>query len=748
MDAQLNDQPQPTAEPQPAMTIQGWFKQNAIQLIVVIAVIVLICRFLHPLDVLLAGLGLSLIIFIHELGHFLAAKWCDVHVKTFSIGFGPALPFCSFKRGETTYKVAMIPLGGFVAMVGENDEHGDTVEPEDEDPTQAHEDPRSLKNKSVWQRMLIISAGVIMNLILGAICFIIAYMHGVNETPAIASDISPGSAAWQAGMLPGTVIQQIDSRQNPDFTDLRVATTSTDEDETLTIVSDYGGQIVTQDIEPLQAEDAPYPQLGVLPPQTVTLLTIPHEEAPPYRLGSPPAQATGAQFQPGDTIVAMSSIDNPETVTPLEEHWNGLPGAYFDYQHRIDELVGKPITFEVVRAADQSKATITVPVSYAKSVGLKMRMGSIVAVRDDSPAAKAGVQVRQIDEENEKKVINPGDELIAVEVTQADGTKLSFSNDPEIEGTPFDPLRLPFALKQWANTKPSDWTVRATVLRMGEHKKEKPVLIMQWQPEYADASSILGSVGSPIAINGLGLAYQVQTVVDRAEPGSAAERAGLRAEDLITAVRFRRLKEDGEIDEGKWEDVESHQWVSIDYTLQLQAPFIIDVRVKRGEETFEKTLEAKDDTSWPVPMFGLRFEELQREQVADGILDAMSMGLDRTVRSIRMIYQGLYAIMFGRISVKMVSGPITLARASYLIAGKDVWQLLLWMGLISINLAVVNFLPIPVLDGGHMVFLIYEAIVGKPAPMWAQAGALYIGLGLIVCLMLFVIGLDIWRLFT
>ena len=98
MDAKLNDQPdQPTPTESPN-SISDWFKQNAVQLFVCIAVIVLICRYLHPLDVLLAGAGLSLIIFIHELGHFLAAKWCDVHVKTFSIGFGPALPFCSFKE--------------------------------------------------------------------------------------------------------------------------------------------------------------------------------------------------------------------------------------------------------------------------------------------------------------------------------------------------------------------------------------------------------------------------------------------------------------------------------------------------------------------------------------------------------------------------------------------------------------------------------------------------------------------------
>ena len=120
-------------------------------------------------------LGLGFVIFIHELGHFLAAKWCDVHVQTFSIGFGPALPGCSFQRGETTYKLAVLPLGGYVNMVGEGPEAD-----EDEDY------PRSFKNKTVGQRMLIISAGVIMNVLFGALCFIVVYRyHGVDRPPAV-----------------------------------------------------------------------------------------------------------------------------------------------------------------------------------------------------------------------------------------------------------------------------------------------------------------------------------------------------------------------------------------------------------------------------------------------------------------------------------------------------------------------------------------------------------------------------------
>src|SRR5215213_6712130 len=156
--------------------LKAWLRENRVSLIVTAIVVALVIVYLDPIDTLKVVIGLGLVIFIHELGHFAAAKWCDVHVKTFSIGFGPAVPFCSYKWGETTYMIGIIPLGGYVSMVGE----GESGENDEE----VEEDPRSFKKKSIWQRMVIISAGVIMNVILGMACFVAAYLHGVQEKPA------------------------------------------------------------------------------------------------------------------------------------------------------------------------------------------------------------------------------------------------------------------------------------------------------------------------------------------------------------------------------------------------------------------------------------------------------------------------------------------------------------------------------------------------------------------------------------
>src|SRR6266511_1084416 len=119
--------------------------------------------------------------------HVTGVQTCALPILlTFSVGFGPAIPGLSFKRGETTYKIALLPLGGYVNMVGEG-----TDADENEDY------PRSFKNKSVGQRMAIISAGVIMNVLFGIVCFVFVFRtHGVERTTAVVGVVDPGSPAW------------------------------------------------------------------------------------------------------------------------------------------------------------------------------------------------------------------------------------------------------------------------------------------------------------------------------------------------------------------------------------------------------------------------------------------------------------------------------------------------------------------------------------------------------------------------
>ena len=767
----------PEAEP---TTLKGWFRANGVQLVFIALAAAAVFRYLHPFDVFLAGFGLSFIIFIHELGHFAAAKLCDVHVKTFSIGFGPALPFCSYKYGETTYKLALIPLGGFVAMVGEGD--GNNAEVGVEETDEQKVDPRNLKNKTVLQRMFIISAGVVMNVVLAACLFVAAYMHGVEESPGVIAQVESGGGAWKAGVHVGSEIRRINSRENPWFDDIPPIVFSTDRSASVTLDLDYRGTRTTVAAVPFKIEGGKAPMLGIAPPNSLELFHAKRDAVPPFLPGSIYAQAGGPDgqpgFLPGDKIVGMTDPANPTAVTPMDPRPGGMPGESFDYSNRQRLLVGKQVTYDVVRRVEGQSTTaqvqaprtarLTVPPAFHRDLGLRMRMGEVTAVRSDSPAAKSELVARQ--PETRKTPLTPGDEIVAVDLPEADGRTTRYTTDAteappadaKVSVKPLDPVRLPFDLAQWAARPSPVRKVKLTVLRTVEHAPQRKTLDLDWDAAYADEIAPQFGLGTPIALNGLGLTYQVLAVVHAVEPFVAAERslpadqrktaspaarAGLLPNDKILQVKFQVIDHEGKAVTTKFEPVKPHQWPFVDFKLQLQAPHVVEVKYERDGQELTAELAADTDPTWPVPPLGLDFAKATVVQKADGVVDALRMGGYRTYRGIRTTYQSLYGLVFGDVSITSMSGPIRLTQISYLIAGQDVWHLLLWMAMISINLAVVNFMPIPVLDGGHMVFLIYEGVRGKPAPESVQVLLTYAGLACVLCLMLFVVGLDIWRLF-
>ena len=153
---------------------------------------------------------IGVMVVVHEFGHFAVAKLCGVRVEAFSIGFGPRL--IGIKRGDTDYKICLLPLGGYVKMTGENPTEGE----------QTVDDPGAFTSHPRWQRMLIGLAGPVANFLL-AFGLMIVYYNWINEVPKylIGSStvewVVPGSAAAQAGFEPGDVIRRFDNVENPDW---------------------------------------------------------------------------------------------------------------------------------------------------------------------------------------------------------------------------------------------------------------------------------------------------------------------------------------------------------------------------------------------------------------------------------------------------------------------------------------------------------------------------------------------------
>ncbi|MEM1061126.1 MAG: site-2 protease family protein, partial [Planctomycetota bacterium] len=135
-------------------------------------------------------------------------------------------------------------------------------------------------------------------------------------------------------------------------------------------------------------------------------------------------------------------------------------------------------------------------------------------------------------------------------------------------------------------------------------------------------------------------------------------------------------------------------------------------------------------------------ETLDRKAADPG--EAISLGVAKTQDSVTEMYLTLRGLVTNTISIFEVSGPVKIFQIAYSQAESGLSDLLVFLGFLSVNLAVLNFLPIPVLDGGHMVFLIWEGVTGKKPNEQVQATATYVGFAFILTLMVTVLYLDIF----
>ncbi len=148
---------------------------------------------------------LGVLIFVHELGHFLVARWCGVRVEVFSLGFGKKI--FQYKKGDTNYCVSLIPLGGYVKMFGEQPSSGDMIgEGDQQRPMTAEEKKQSFTHKNVWQRIAVVLAGPIMNFIFAIFVFSVVAMMGENAKGPEIGDITVNSAAEKQGFQSGDIL--------------------------------------------------------------------------------------------------------------------------------------------------------------------------------------------------------------------------------------------------------------------------------------------------------------------------------------------------------------------------------------------------------------------------------------------------------------------------------------------------------------------------------------------------------------
>ena len=191
---------------------------------------------------------LTVVVFVHELGHFLVARWCGVGIKAFSIGFGPEIVGFT-DRHDTRWKISWIPLGGYVKFIDDENVASaggrrtlDQLTPE--------ERARSFQGKSLAQRAAVVAAGPIANFLLAIVIFTAIFgIFGERITAAKVDIVNPGSAAERAGFLPGDRVISIDGTAIETFGEMqRIVAMSPD--QPLHFVVDRGGKTVDITVTP------------------------------------------------------------------------------------------------------------------------------------------------------------------------------------------------------------------------------------------------------------------------------------------------------------------------------------------------------------------------------------------------------------------------------------------------------------------------------------------------------------------
>lgn len=552
---------------------------------------------------------IGVLIFVHELGHFLAAKYFGIKVTKFSLGFGPAL--VAFTRGETTYQIAAVPLGGYVKMVG--DHPGEEVEPEDAE--------RAFTTAPLHQRAIVAIAGPAFNLVFPIICFFAYNLLGPVVPSPIVGRTEIGDPADIAGLQAGDRIVEVDGERTWSFHRITELISARPGERTPIKVERDGAVVdlvvtpkVTHRQDPF-GEVSKWGIIGVVGASHGTGIGVAFPER------------NTAGFRTGDEILRIGDVH--------VERGEELAGAFEERRgETIEVVVARPEPLEagdlLYAAAPRPEVlTLTVPQDFERieDVGIAVSEMFLRRIVPGGAAARAGLQT--------------GDQILAVGGRRV---QLFWSFVEAVREAADQPLEI--IVRRGGEE-------HAVVLENDRHRctqQAKEEVQDFWDP-------------------GVGLGWE--------------------GEDTPCVAMNDRIQ------------LMSH-WTS------AVAPRTEKARLTIGE--------------------------------------AFVSGVEQTGQVIGFVALGIYKLLAGQISTKNVGGPIALFKFAAQAAEIGIFAYLRLLALISVNLGLINLLPIPIFDGGHLLFVAIEAIKRRPISMRTREVASLIGIVLIVALFILAARNDLLNL--
>ncbi|MFT5732032.1 MAG: regulator of sigma E protease [Planctomycetota bacterium] len=620
------------------------------------------------LNIILVVLGISLVIFVHELGHYMAARWCGARVEIFSLGFGPRL--LGWKRGDTVFQIAAVPLGGFVKVAGEY--YDGTTEKEE----------GTLSSLSVPQRFLYYSGGVIMNVIFALVVMPLVMFAGLPAREAIVGTPTQGASAWEAGVPPGSRILSVNGQAITDFEHL------------VTAVAVNGKDDVTLEVQAPAAANSELPAV-----QTFELKPQFDEEFGLYRLGLPAGINPSAKI-----VVAPESAAAAAGIT-AEDHLVEVIGQ--PVQLTLEEqmvramVAGGPIELRL-RGADGNERNVTVEPKMVpgenKLIGVAASITRIDAVRTTGPAAEL---VKSLG-------LRGGDRLLAV-----NGTRVYSAGD----------------FREALIAAPTTGTLAVQLERGSSRLDLTATLDGGIHPLWLASDVAIGR-------NGAG---SVVTVAKN----SPAQRAGLEDGDEIISVNGTTVD--------TWDTllVAIREAVAEDIPVEILAYRAPKAALEGGATgAMDEIRVSLQPEALQRPNYGVGLAWATTIIRAESMGEALSQGFTTTKRFLVDVWRQLQKMLFSEeISTKNLGGIISISVISSDAASQGLSTLFKFLAILSINLAILNLLPIPILDGGHLLFLLIEGIKGSPVSERTFGYSQVVGLVMIMSLMVYVTYQDIVRWF-
>lgn len=685
---------------------------------VVVVAIYFIIRYASAFgNVLLVLLGFGAVILVHEFGHFIVAKLSNIKVEAFSIFMPPTLfgvqrkeegiririlPDIFPKEGddsgegalritimgegkasETEYRVGLIPFGGFVKMLGQ----------EDTGPVKSSDDPRSFANKPTGIRAAVLAAGVLCNVISAVIIFMIVFLIGINLTPAVVGGVSPDSPAARAGIRAGDEVISVAGKSDDlDFSNIGIAAALSGEDEKVPMkVRHEDG--TEEDLE-LVAELLPGGQMrefGVDIPLSLTIGRLREVDAADL------FSRTG--FLAGDRI---KSVDGRQVQ------------SFWELREVVQNALTPVVTLEAERAGDQGETEL-----FTSQVGLDWLFAGSRYIDSENklyhiysmvPRLRIGIVSDELisGSDDKESSLQSGDIMLAI----GDVENPTYSDMRDVTEK-YEKKELPIK-----------------VLRTNADGSEKILTVTVKPKKKAGSDRVL--IGIVVVLD---TGHPVVAKTIDAEGGP--ERLDIPSGAAITAVDGAPVSNFYEI----IREIKRYggERITINWRVDEEMAGSVALNVDENIEG----ITVKSAFSEIIPFDDLK-RTYKAGGPVDAIVMGYRrtvMFVAQTYVTLKRLIGGLVSPknLMGPVGIITLSYRI--------VAEQPLVYYVYFLGLISAVIAVFNFLPLPPLDGGLVVLLLVEKIKGSALSERVQGIIAYVGWALILTLILYVTFNDIIRSF-